>query len=182
MGGGSCDAVEVVDSVDGVEVGGGPQVALLGERGGDDFLGGRGHHLLEPRVHDVVLGGALEQRLGGHVEGLLGHVHGLAHHVDQVLLGLLLPLPVEATGAHVVQVLEPLEVRGRHAARVAQDVGQELAPLGQQDLLGADGGGPVGRLHDQLGLELARVELVDGLLEGGGDEEVAALGGAYAFL
>ena len=73
----------------------------------------------------------------------------------------------------MLEVLEPFKVRGCHSSSVTQNVREELHSLFEKDLFGPDGGGAVGSLNDQPGVEAIGVVLVDSLLEGCGDEEVA---------
>lgn len=75
----------------------------------------------------------------------------------------------------MVQVLQPLEVGGGDTSGVAKDVRQELDASGEHFLFGAECGGAVGALDDQLGLEFVAVVEVDGLLKGSWHEEVAKL-------
>ena len=118
------NAVEFMQLVDGVDVGSRPQVYVLGDRSGDDLVSGRAHDLLQPTVDDVLLSGTLQQQVV--VELLVRNVAGLLDDIKEVLLGLLLPLALHASGPHVVEVLEPLEVADGDAASIAEDVWQEL--------------------------------------------------------
>ena len=69
--------------------------------------------------------------------------------------------------------LRPLEVRRGDAAGVGEDVGHDDdAPLVEHRLR-LDRGGPVGGLHDHLGLDAAGHGLVDGAAEGGRHEQLA---------
>ena len=97
------------------------------------------------------------------VHGLEGAIHDALQAVVDAVLG-----PEEA-----LHVLDPLEVADRHAAGVAQDVGDDEDAAVVQDLVGLRGGRPVGGLGDDLGLDLRRVGAGDLVLERGGDEDVA---------
>src|SRR5690606_8108919 len=60
-----------------------------------------------------------------------------------------------------LQALDPLEVRDGHAARVRQDVRDDLdAPLGQ-DIVGLRRGRAVGAFHNHAGLDVVRVVFGD---------------------
>jgi len=75
----------------------------------------------------------------------------------------------------VVEVLEPFEVGDGDSTGVKEDIGEEDDAFLGGDFLGGLGGRAVGGFGDHLALEFMSVELVEGLFEGGGDEDVALL-------
>ena len=75
----------------------------------------------------------------------------------------------------MIEILEPLKVGDCDAPRVDIHVGDDEAAVLLQDLVRRGGDWTVGSFSDDLGLDLGGVTLVDGLLHGGGDEDVALL-------
>src|SRR6185295_16973310 len=69
-------------------------------------------------------------------------------------------------------VLQPLVVRDDDAARVAQDVGDDVDALAEQDILGLGIGRAVRALDDHLDLERLGLRNAELELEGGGHEDV----------
>ena len=80
---------------------------------------------------------------------------------------------VHAAEPNVGQVLDPLEVRHDHAARVDVAVGQDGDAALREDLVTLERHGAVGGLHHELGLDAVGVGRRDLLLQRGGDEDVA---------
>ena len=123
------------------------------------------HGIGDPRHGQQVGGGPHVARLAlGDGQGL---VEGLDHDDPQLVVDHRLG-PVVA-----VEVLDPFEVADRHAAGVAQDVGDHEDAVAGQDLVGLRGGRAVGRLGNEPGLDPAGVPLGDLVLEGGRDQDVA---------
>ncbi len=73
----------------------------------------------------------------------------------------------------MLEALNPLEVADGHPAGVAQDVGDDGDVPLVEDLVGLRRRGAVGPLGHDLRLDLRRVVAGDGLLQGGGDQDVA---------
>ena len=75
----------------------------------------------------------------------------------------------------MVEILQPLEVGDSDTTGVDVHVGDDETALVLEDLVSSGGDGPVGGLSNDPGLDLVSVTLVDGLLHGGGDQDVAGL-------
>lgn len=165
-----------MQSVDGVQVGGSTEIHIPLQGGSDNLVGGCAHNFLQAGLHDVEFSGSFQQLAHGSIKvefgGSLKH---LLDNLQHVSLGFFLPLTVESTRSHVIEVLEPLEVAGSHTSGIAQDIGQELDSLSKQFFLSTESSGSVGSLNDEGSLELVGILQVNGLFEGGGDEEIAKL-------
>lgn len=164
------DGVELVDLVNGIDISSCPKIDVLADGSANHLIGGGWHDLLQAGIHDIQLSGTLKQL--GPVESLLRQSSSLYNHVNQVLLWLLLPLSSHPSGTDVVKIFQPFEVAHSHSSSIAEDVGQELNALLEKNFLCLKSGGSIGSLHDELGLESVSVVNVDGLFQGGWDEEV----------
>jgi len=104
---------------------------------------------------------------------LSGTLQHLLNDLQHVALGFLLPLTVQSTGTHVIEVLQPLEVACSDTSSIAENVRQEFNTLVKKFLLSTKSSGSVGCFHNQLGLELISVDCIDGLFEGSRNEEIS---------
>ena len=75
----------------------------------------------------------------------------------------------------MVEILQPLEVGDGDTSGVDVHIRDDQAPVGLQDLVSSRSDWAVGRLGDDLCLDLVRVPRVDHLLHGGRHEDVAGL-------
>ena len=76
----------------------------------------------------------------------------------------------------LLHVLHPFEVRHRHAAGVAQHIGDDENVARLQDLVGFRRRRAIGGLGENSALEFGRVLVGDLLFEGGGNENGAGCG------
>ena len=114
------------------------------------------HDLVETRVDDVDLAGALQVlHVGRALRNLISH---LFEHLEVLLLGVLLG---HATGCDVVQVLEPLEVGAGDTTTVDQKIGGADDASLDEDLFSSVGGGTVGTLEDSLDFDITSVSCVE---------------------
>jgi len=75
----------------------------------------------------------------------------------------------------MVEVLQPFEVRDGNTTSVQQDIGQDEDTSLGEDIFGSEGSGSVSSFSQDLALELASIELVDGLFDGSRDSEITRL-------
>lgn len=75
----------------------------------------------------------------------------------------------------MIEIFQPFEVADSDSTGIAENIRQELDSLLQQNLLSLESSGAVGCLNDEFGLESVGVADVDGLLQGGWDEEITRL-------
>jgi len=173
------------DLLDRVDVGGRAQIQsqVVLEGGLHDGPGGALHGVVEARVDNVLLGGARNALLervarrdrNAAADAAETPLQRLLHRLKQVVVGLALVLEGEAAVRHVVQVLEPLEERDGDTSGVDVQVGNHKNVAVDQDFVGGGRRRAVGRLADDLGVDLARVLLGDHLLDGGRHKDVARL-------
>jgi len=132
------------------------------------FCGSFVHNLIQTRVDDVNFARASQVL---HVRGVLGDlVAHLLENLEVLLLGVFLS---HAAGGNVIQVLEPLEVGAGHTTAVGKHVGHGDDITGKECLLSVEGSRAVSTLNNNLALEVITVILVDSLLLGSRDEDVA---------
>jgi len=167
-------SVDLANLAEGDDVGGGPEgnVELVGNL--EDLVQAADHGLLKTRVDDVLLRGTLKNLLVQLLvlDGV--DLGGILDQGEEVLLALLLPLLGETTEPDVRQVLKPLEVGHTDSTSVEVHVGDDDHTAVAQDGIGVGGHGAVGSLGDDLGLDPVDVGLVDGLLSGGGNEDITS--------
>ena len=157
-----------MDLADAADVGCCSQVNLPAQRDVDHFFGCLGHDFFDTCVDDVLLCRAFQELFLVDVEA-----SSFIDHIQKVVLGFFLPFPGHAAGAHVLQVLEPLEVAHGHSSSIAQHIRQELDSLGQADLLSLDGGWSVCGFDYNLALKPMSVVAIDGHLKCCRDEDIA---------
>ena len=75
----------------------------------------------------------------------------------------------------MLKILEPFEVRAGNTTAVGEQVGNANDIAFSEDFLSGEGSGAVSTFEDSLALNNASVLLVEGFLNGGGDEEIAGL-------
>lgn len=166
----SRDGVKLMDLVDGIDIGSSPQVDILGQSSFDNLIGCWRHDLFQASIHDVQFSCTFQKLRS--VESLLRESGGLDNYIDQVLLGLFLPFSGHSTRTHVVEVLEPFEVTDRDSSCVAENVGQELNALFEQDLFSFKSSGAIRGFNNQLCFEPVGILDVDRLLQCCRNEEI----------
>jgi len=129
------------------------------------------HDFLKSRVDDINLGSTGEL---SHVRRVLGD--NVTHHAEEFGVLLLLIFLVHAARGNMLQVLKPLEVRAGNTTSVGEHVGDNNTTLGEEDLLSHESGRSVSTFKDDLSFDLVSIVLVDGLLFGGGDKDIARFG------
>src|SRR5450759_707917 len=115
-------------------------------------------------VHGEGIGGGAHRDL--QLVGLRAHLLVCPRHdVVEALVDLAL-LPEE-----LLQVLDPLEIGDRHAARVGQDVGDQEHAFVGEDVIGFGGGRTIGSLSHDPGSQLGGVVAGDGALQRRWDQD-----------
>jgi len=157
----------VVNSLNGTTEAGISEADVVDE-GVRPVLGSRVvHDLLKAGVNNVDLTGSTEL---SHVRRVLRN--DVAHHGEDLLVLSRLVSLGHAAGGNVIQVLQPFEVRAGDTTAVHEQVGAANdASLGE-NILSSESGGTVSTLKDSLALNLRGVDLMKGLLNGGGDQVV----------
>ena len=134
--------VVAVDFVNGVNETGVSEGEVLAHCVVPVLFNSRAHDLLETRVDDVKLFGTLQS------SDVLR-----AHKFEQPLLGFLFVLLCHSSWGHVLQVLQPLEVRAGDTTAVHKHVwGGDDASL-KEDLLGLVGSWTISTFEDRLNLD-----------------------------
>jgi hypothetical protein len=105
--------------------------------------------------------------VGRALRDLVSH---LFKNLEVLLFSVLLG---HTAGGNVIQVLEPLEVRAGDAATVGKHVRHGDDASLKERLFGGKGGGAVSTLNYDFALKVVTVLLVDDLLDGGRDQDVA---------
>src|SRR5690606_18503934 len=90
---------------------------------------------------------------------------GAAHHGFEAMVDFGFG-PVEAG-----EVLDPLEIADRYAARIGQHVGNDQGTLGSEDVVRLGRGGAVGAFDHDFRADAVRVFLVDLAFQGRGNQE-----------
>ena len=131
-----------INFVDGVNEAGVSEREVLAHCVVPVLFNSRTHDLLETRVDDVELFGTFQS------SDIL-----YAHKLEQPLLGFLFVFLCHSSWGHVLQVLQPLEVRAGDTTAVHKHVWSgDDAPL-NEDLLGLVGSRTIGTFEDRLNLD-----------------------------
>jgi hypothetical protein len=129
--------------LDGVDIGrrANVQAQVVFLSSGHDGSSRSFHAVLKPRVHNVLLGStrhSLQKLLTRLNAQTLAHalLERALHRTEQMVVGVLLVFEGQAAVAHVIQILEPLEVGYCHAARIYVQIGYDQDVLFLEDLVG----------------------------------------------
>eukprot|EP01137_Pigoraptor_chileana_P004125 Opistho-2@45391 len=159
------------DLTDGIVEGRCAVVALL-LHGSDAGLHARVHHrVLEPRIHNVLLVGAVDDQATLGVAELAAAL--LLNDLHELGLAVLLPLLVEASETDVREVLEPLKVRHGDTSGVEEEIRNDNNALLHENVVASWGAGSVSSLADDLRLNVVCIAFVDLTLKGGRNEHIA---------
>lgn len=157
-----------VDSLDGTTEAGISEGEVVDVGVGPVLLSSVVHDFFESRVDNVFLASTAEifhvRRVGRN---------NVAHHGEELLILAFLVLLGHATGSDMLKVLEPLEVRASDTASVGKHIGNDDHTLGIENFLSHESGGTVSAFKDNITVEKVCVVLVDRLLFGSGDQNVA---------
>jgi len=141
---------------------------------GDGFFDGSAHNFFKTGVNDIEFRSTSEQFSIFSVK-LDFCASLISDDLQEVLLGFFFPSLDESTGSHMVEVLQPFEVRDGNTTSVQQDIGEDEDTSLGEDIFSSEGSGSVSSFSQNLALELASVKLVDGLFDGSRDGEIARL-------
>lgn len=129
------------------------------------------HGVRETRADQINFFGASNKGLA--CVGIHGSATDLLHPRNHVLLGLLFPGAVDSAKTHVAEILQPLKVGHGDSSRVQKHVGDDDFAVLVEDVVSSRSDGSVGAFSNQLGLDVARVGVVDLSLKSGGNQNVA---------
>mmetsp|Transcript_40767 Transcript_40767/g.56804 ORF Transcript_40767/g.56804 Transcript_40767/m.56804 type:complete len:268 (-) Transcript_40767:127-930(-) len=163
-----------MDLLDGVDIRGDSEGYTKSLGGGFGLFDGGAHDLLQTRVHNIDLTRTSQKLLMSlfNVDSQLGL---LFNNLQQIEFRFLLPLLDHSTRSHVIQILQPFEVRHGDTTSIQQDIGQNQNALRLQNLFTGQSSGTISGFSHDLALEFVGVELVDRLLNGGRDQDIARL-------